>query len=106
MLELVDKDIISLETLVQKMCHNPALLYHIQQRGFIRPGYRADLVLVRPCNPWTVSPEVIQSKCGWSPLEGHTFNWCVERTFVNGCQVFVNGKIDDTCKGQEIRFNE
>ena len=106
MLELVDKDIISLETLVQKMCHNPALLYHIQQRGFIRPGYRADLVLVRPCNPWTVSPEVIQSKCGWSPLEGHTFNWCVERTFVNGRQAFVNGEIDDTCKGQEIRFNK
>ena len=106
MLELVEKGVISIETLVQKMCHNPALLYSIEKRGFIRPGYHADLVLVRPCNPWTVSPDLIQSKCGWSPLEGHQFDWRIERTFVNGREVYSNGKIDDTSKGQAIRFNK
>ena len=104
MLELVDKGIISIETLVQKMCHNPALLYHIEKRGFIRPGYQADLVLVRPGVSWTVDNQVLQSKCGWSPLEGHQFNWQIERTFVNGQEVFANGNIDDTCKGQALKF--
>jgi dihydroorotase len=104
MLELVDKGIISIETLVQKMCHNPALLYHIEKRGFIRPGYQADLVLVRPGVSWTVDNQVLQSKCGWSPLEGHQFNWQIERTFVNGQEVFANGNIGDTCKGQALKF--
>ena len=105
MLELVDKGIITIETLVQKMCHNPALLYHIEQRGFIRPGYQADLVLVRPNSPWTVKPDILQSKCGWSPLEGHQFNWQVERTFVNGQLAFANGKIvEGIKKGQELKF--
>lgn len=105
MLELVDKGIIPIETLVQKMCHNPALLYHIQGRGFIRPGYQADLVLVRPCNPWTVSDEMVQSKCGWSPLAGHQFNWQIERTFVNGNQVYFDGNISNNHKGQSLIFN-
>ena len=105
MLELVDKGIITIETLVQKMCHNPALLYHIEQRGFIRPGYQADLVLVRPNSPWTVNSDILQSKCGWSPLEGHQFNWQVERTFVNGKLAFANGKIvEGIKKGQELKF--
>ena len=105
MLELVDKGIITIETLVQKMCHNPALLYHIEQRGFIRPGYQADLVLVRPNSPWTVKPDILQSKCGWSPLEGHQFNWQVEQTFVNGQLAFANGKIvEGIKKGQELKF--
>lgn len=105
MLELVDKGIITIETLVQKMCHNPALLYHIEQRGFICPGYQADLVLVRPNSPWTVKPDILQSKCGWSPLEGHQFNWQVERTFVNGQLAFANGKIvEGIKKGQELKF--
>ena len=104
MLELVEKGIISIETLVQKMCHNPALLYGIEQRGFIRPGYQADLVLVHPNSPWTVSTDLLQSKCGWSPFEGHQFDWRIERTFVNGKQVYVNGKIDDTTKGQALKF--
>ena len=105
MLELVDKGIITIEALVQKMCHNPALLYHIDQRGFIRPGYQADLVLVRPNSPWTVNPDILQSKCGWSPLEGHQFNWQVEQTFVNGNLAFANGKIvEGIKKGQELKF--
>lgn len=104
MLELVDKGIITIETLVQKMCHNPALLYGIEQRGFIRPSYQADLVLVHPNSSWTVSTDLLQSKCGWSPFEGHQFDWRIERTFVNGKQVYVNGKIDDTTKGQALKF--
>lgn len=104
MLELVDKGVISIEALVQKMCHNPALLYHIKQRGFIRPGYQADLVLVRPNSPFTVNNEILQSKCGWSPLEGHQFNWQVTRTFVNGNQVYSDGNIIDNYKGQPLNF--
>ena len=104
MLELVDKGVISIEALVQKMCHNPALLYHIKQRGFIRPGYQADLVLVRPNSPFTVNNEILQSKCGWSPLEGHQFNWQVARTFVNGNQVYLDGNIIDNYKGQPLNF--
>ena len=104
MLELVDKGIITIETLVQKMCHNPALLYHIEQRGFIRPGYQADLILVRPNSPWTVKPDILQSKCGWSPLEGHQFNWQVERTFVNGKLAFANGVPVEDVRGKELTF--
>ena len=106
MLELVDQGIIPIETVVQKMCHNPALLYHIEKRGFIRPGYQADLVLVRPSEPWTVTSNIVQSKCGWSPLEGHSFNWRIEHTFVNGHHVFADGKIDETYKGSALVFNE
>ena len=104
MLELVDKGIITIETLVQKMCHNPALLYHIEQRGFIRPGYKADLVLVRPNSPWTVNSDILQSKCGWSPLEGHQFNWQVEQTFVNGQLAFANGVPVEDVRGKELTF--
>ena len=104
MLELVDKGIITIEALVQKMCHNPALLYHIDQRGFIRPGYQADLVLVRPNSPWTVKPDILQNKCGWSPLEGHQFNWQVERTFVNGKLAFANGVPVEDVRGKELTF--
>lgn len=104
MLELVDKGIITIEALVQKMCHNPALLYHIEQRGFIRPGYQADLILVRPNSPWTVKPDILQSKCGWSPLEGHQFNWQVERTFVNGKLAYANGVPVEDVRGKELTF--
>ncbi len=79
MLELVDEGVFSLETVVQKMCHAPARIYGICQRGYIREGYQADLVLVRSNSPWEVTTDKILSKCGWSPLEGHTFNWKVEK---------------------------
>jgi dihydroorotase len=104
MLELVDKGIIGIETVVQKMCHNPALLYHIEKRGFIRPGYQADMVLVRPGVSWTVDNQVLQSKCGWSPLEGHSFNWIVEKTFVNGKLAFANGTPANDIRGQELSY--
>ena len=104
MLELVDEGVLSLERLVELMCHNPARLFDIRQRGFIRPDYRADLVLVRPNTGWTVTPSCILSKCGWSPMEGHTFLWKVERTLCNGHTVYVDGKVDTDYIGEEIAF--
>lgn len=104
MLELVDKGVFCIEKIVEKMCHAPAQMYEIQNRGFIRKGFQADLVLVRPDSEWTVTPECILSKCKWSPLEGHTFNWKVEKTFANGHPLYTNGNIDDTYRGQALRF--
>lgn len=104
MLELSDRGVFTLEKMVEKMCHAPALIYQINNRGFIRKGYQADLVLVRPEDTWTVTPEVILSKCKWSPLEGHTFHWKVEKTFVNGHLLYNQGVVDETYRGQELRF--
>ena len=104
MLELADRHVLSIEQVAEKMCHAPARLYGIRGRGFIRPGYMADLVIVHPGNGWTVDADCIRSKCRWSPLEGHTFRWQVEQTFVNGQRVFDCGCIDDRCRGQELYF--
>ncbi|MDO4163602.1 MAG: dihydroorotase [Bacteroides sp.] len=105
MLELADEGVFSIETVVEKMCHAPAQLYGISQRGYIREGYQADLVLVRPSTPWQVNTDVILSKCGWSPLEGHTFNWKVEKTFANGHIVYQDNAVDENYRGEELRFN-
>lgn len=104
MLQLVNEGVFTIEKVVQKMCHAPAQLYGIQERGFIREGYRADLVLVRPESPWTLEKHLIQSKCGWSPLEGRSFDWKVERTFVNGYTVYTEEQVDDSYRGEELRF--
>ena len=104
MLEFVDKGIFTIEKVVEKMCHAPAQMYEIQKRGFIRKGYFADLVLVRPGSEWTVTNDCILSKCKWSPLEGHTFNWKVEKTFVNGHMLYSNGIIYEEYRGQELFF--
>lgn len=105
MLELADKGVFSIEQVVDKMAHAPARIYEIHKRGFIRKGYQADLVLVRPdANGWEVTAECILSKCGWSPLENHVFHWKVERTFANGHLLYNNGKVDDTYRGQELIF--
>lgn len=104
MLELVDEGVLTIQRLVELMCHNPARLFGVQQRGFLRPGYRADITIIRPKHPWTVTKDCIQSKCGWSPLEGHTFNWQVERTLCNGHTVYHNGQVDNTYIGEEIAF--
>jgi dihydroorotase len=106
MLQLVDEGVFTLETIVEKMCHAPAQIYRINERGYIREGYRADLVLVRPDTPWEVTADKVLSKCGWSPLEGHTFNWKVERTFANGHPVYSDGMVDDAYRGEELRFGE
>lgn len=104
MLELADKGAFTIEKVVEKMAHAPAQMYDIQNRGYIRKGYQADLVLVRPDSEWTVTTDCILSKCGWSPLEGHTFKWKVEKTFVNGHLLFNNGQIDENYRGQELVF--
>ena len=104
MLELVDEGVLTIQRLVELMCHNPARLFGVQQRGFLRTGYRADITIVRPKCPWTVTKDCILSKCGWSPLEGHTFNWQVERTLCNGHIVYHNGQVDNTYMGEEIAF--
>ena len=105
MLQLMEEGVLSLETIVEKMCHNPARLFRIEDRGFIREGYRADLVLVRP-ERWQLTRESILSKCGWSPLEGRTFDWRVMKAFINGHQVYdhTNG-VDDAYRGEALRFH-
>jgi dihydroorotase len=102
MLEFYKQGLISLEKIAEKMCHNPAILYQIEKRGFIREGYFADLTIVDLDAPWTVAKNNILSKCGWSPLEGTTFQTKVTHTFVNGHLVYDNGQFDETIKGQEL----
>ncbi len=102
MLEFYKQGLISLEKIVEKMCHNPSILYRMTKRGFIREGYYADLILVDLNSQWTVSKDNILYKCGWSPLEGTTFQTAIKQTFVNGNLVYDNGKINETIKGMEI----
>ncbi|MBP8777742.1 MAG: dihydroorotase [Bacteroidaceae bacterium] len=98
-------DNFSYPLVVEKMCHAPAQRFGIEQRGYLREGYQADLVLVSPYTPWTLTTEGILSKCGWSPFEGHTFTHRVARTFVNGQTVFDEGVLHDEVRGQALRFH-
>ncbi len=104
MLQLVDEGVLTLERMVSLMCHNPAQLFGVSHRGFLRPGYKADITIVRPNSPWTVTPDVIESKCGWSPMEGHTFQWHVERTLCNGHTVYDGNHVDRTFIGEALEF--
>lgn len=99
MLEFVRQDKIKIEWLVQRICHNPATLFRIQDRGYIRPGYYADLVLVEPSAPWTVTSENTLYKCGWSPFEGTSFKSRVDRTLVNGRVVYDKGRFEKSPMG-------
>ncbi|MCD8318597.1 MAG: dihydroorotase [Paraprevotella sp.] len=105
MLKRADEGVLSMERVVELMCHTPARLFQIQGRGFLREGAQADLVLLRPSTPWTLRLCDILSKCGWSPLEGETFNWAVERTYCNGHLVYHHGQIHADSRGQQIIFN-
>ncbi len=105
MLEFHHQKRISLEKIVEKMCHNVADLFQIDRRGYIREGYFADLALVNLNKPYTVSKENLLYKCGWSPLEGQTFKAQVEKTFVNGHLAYDNGKFDETHLGKRLIFN-
>ena len=96
---------ISLQKIVTKMCHNPADLFQIKRRGYIRKGYYADIVLLDLNSPWKVEKKNILYKCKWSPFEGITFDSKVTHTFINGKLVFENGKFDDSFRGREITFN-
>jgi len=106
MLEFYKQRKISLEKIVEKMCHSPAILYRMKKRGFIREGYYADLVLVDLNKPYTVSKDNILYKCGWSPLEGTTFGSQVIKTFVNGHLVYDEGSFNDAPFGQAIAFQQ
>ncbi len=97
---------ISLEKIVEKMCHNPAILFQIEKRGFIREGYKADLVLVDLSQEYTVAKENILYKCGWSPIEGTTLHSKITHTFVNGHLAFENGIINPNRAGERLTFDQ
>ena len=105
LLEKVKERVISIEKLVEKACHNPAKIFQIEKRGFIREGYFADLVLIDLDAPQTVAKENILYKCGWSPFEGITFSSRVTHTFVNGVLMYDHGVFNTTVKGKRITFN-
>lgn len=96
---------ISLEKIVEKTAHNPAILFQIEKRGFIRAGYYADLVIVNAGSPWSVKKENILYKCGWSPFEGYNFKSRITHTFVNGHVVYANGKLKDIRVGKRLLFD-
>ncbi len=105
LLEMCHKGIISIEKLVEKTAHNPAILFQIKDRGYIKKGYKADLVLVDANAPWTVTKENILYKCGWSPFEGATFKSRITHTFVNGMLAYNNFKFTTKPKAERLTFN-
>ena len=105
MLEFVKNDKIKIEKVVEKMCHNPAICFQIENRGFIREGYFADLVLVNLNNTWEVNKKNILYKCGWSPFEGQKFSTKVTHTLINGHLAYQHGKFDESKKGMRLTFN-
>ena len=106
MLEFYKQGLISLETIAEKMCHNPATLYRIKKRGFIREGYYADLTLVDLNSPWTVTAKNLLYKCGWSPLEGQTFQSKITHTFVNGNLVYEADNFHEFIPGKRLEFHD
>ena len=106
MLELVDEGVLSIERMVEVMSHHPAKLFQVDKRGFLRPGYQADIVIVRPHTAWTVQKKIIQSKCGWSPMEGHEYQWQVEQTICNGHLIYNKGEFDEAYRGEELTFRK
>ncbi len=105
MLEAYHQGKISITKIVEKMCHNPAILFQVEKRGFIKEGYFADLVIVDANNPWTVTKENILYKCGWSPFENATFKSRVTHTFVNGSLAYKNFKVYATKTAKRLTFN-
>ena len=96
---------ISVEKIVEKMCHNPAIIFKIEKRGFIKEGFYADLVIVNPAKPWSVMKENLLYKCGWSPFEGTNFKSRISHTFVNGQLVYENAKVKEIKAGKRLLFN-
>lgn len=105
MLELSEQGVFSKEFMVEKMCHAPAEMFQVKDRGYIREGYFADLVLVNPAEKYTVSKSNLLYKCGWSPFEGETFSHSIEKTFVNGNLVFDKGNIVESALGKTLTFD-
>jgi dihydroorotase len=104
MLDFYHQGKISLERIVEKMCHAPAICFNIQDRGFIQEGYFADLVIIDPDKEWTVERAGLYSKCGWSPFEGHTFKGKVETTIVSGHLAYHLGQFDESKMGERLLF--
>ncbi len=106
LMDLVRQGAFSLETAIERACHAPATLFGVERRGFLREGYAADLVVVDPAKPHTVTKAGLLYQCGWSPFEGHTFGASIERTFVNGVCVYEDGKVRaDAPKGRRLTFD-
>ena len=105
MLELCEKGVLTIERVVELMCHAPARLFAVSKRGFIKPGYKADLAIVRRGEPWTVTKDCVQSKCQWSPMEGEKFRWRVVQTICNGHLLLdKDGTFDAQYRGEEVAF--
>lgn len=104
MLELVDRKVLTIERLVELMSHNPARLFGVNGRGYLRKGCKADIVIVKPHSPWTVTEHTIQSKCKWSPLLGHRFSWQIRQTLCNGRLIYNLGQFDESSRGEAINF--
>lgn len=105
MLEKVLDGTITIERMVEKMCHNPAILFQIEKRGYIKEGYFADLVIVDTNTPWQVSKSNILYKCGWSPFEDYTFKSKISHTFVNGHLAYENGVVSEEKNARRLTFN-
>ena len=105
MLDFYHQGKISLERIAEKMAHAVAECFRIRERGYIREGYYADLVLVDLDKPWTVNRENILAKCGWSPFEGHTFRSAVEKVWVSGHLAYAEGKFEESRKGERLLFD-
>ena len=103
--EMFHKGKISVEKIVEKTAHNPSILFQIKDRGYIKEGFKADLVLIDPNAPWTVNKDNLAYKCGWSPFEGTTFKSRITHTFVNGKLVYDNGKFQQQGRGERLTFN-
>jgi len=105
MLELCEKGVLTIERVVELMCHAPARLFAVSKRGFIKPGYKADLAIVRRGEPWIVTKDCVQSKCKWSPMEGEKFRWRVVQTICNGHLLLdKEGTFDAQYRGEEVAF--
>lgn len=104
MLEMSDEGVLPIERIPDLMSHNPAKLFHIEKRGYIRPGYYADLTLVDPNGNWQVMKGRYYTKCGWTPMDERTFKWRVRRTIVNGITAYCDGIVVDGIRGKELRF--
>lgn len=104
MMELAHQGLISREKIISKMCHNPAIIFGIEGRGFLREGYKADVCILDPDNPWQVDSNNILSRCGWSPFTGTTFRTRVHTTIVNGNIVYCDGKVNNSIRGKQLRF--
>lgn len=105
MLELVKEGVYTLPFIVDKMSHAPAICFQVAERGFIREGYWADLVLVKAVDPWQVHADQIRYKCGWSPLEGTTFHHEIYATIVSGALAYMEGKLNDAVRGRRLTFD-